>query len=117
LTNSIVDDLHMHSERFVEIPGMRGLRLARVAQSDGRTLEVVEGQKGVVIPAMQHPAAEHGRVLKGRIRFMQDGVVRELKMGDTWNVKAGAAQGPHVILEDDTRVALLRDGKSAFDVV
>jgi quercetin dioxygenase-like cupin family protein len=92
---------------FVEIPGMRGLRVSR-EEKDGQTLEVVEGQRGVIIPAMMHTTGESGRVLAGSLRFMQDGVVRELHAGDRWEVAPGAAQGPHVFLEDNTRVALLR---------
>jgi quercetin dioxygenase-like cupin family protein len=104
------------SHRFVEIPGLRGLRLARVGrQPDGRTLDVVQCAAGVVIPMLHHPSAEHGRVLSGRLRFMKDGVVHEFGPGDTWDVAADEAQGPHVVLEDNTRIALLRDGKSAFD--
>jgi quercetin dioxygenase-like cupin family protein len=102
--------------RFVEIPGLRGLRIARVGrQPDGRTLELVQCAAGIVIPMLHHPSAERGRVLAGRLRFMKDGVVREYGPGDTWDVAAGEAQGPHVVLEDNTRIALLRDGKSAFD--
>jgi mannose-6-phosphate isomerase-like protein (cupin superfamily) len=102
--------------RFDEIPGLRGIRVARVGrQDDGRTLEIVEGAAGVVIPMLHHPSAEHGRVLRGRVRFMKDGVVRDLGPGDTWDVAADEAQGPHVILDDLTRIALLRDGHSAFD--
>jgi quercetin dioxygenase-like cupin family protein len=102
---------------FVEIPGLRGVRIARVGQqADGRTLEIVEGSAGVVIPMLHHPSAEHGRVLRGRLRFMKDGVVREYGPGDTWDVAANEAQGPHVIVDDNTRIALLRDGRSAFDL-
>lgn len=101
-------------EAFAEVPGMRGLRIARVGQADGKTLEVIEGVKGVVIPHMQNPGAEKGRVLEGKIQFMQDGVGRVLKAGDTWEVAANASQGPHIFLEA-SRVAILRDGKSAFD--
>lgn len=103
-------------EAFVEFPGMRGLRIARVGQADGKTLEIIEGVKDVIIPAMQHPGAEQGRVLSGAIRFMQEGTGRTLRAGDVWSVEAGAPQGPHVFLENDTRVAILRDGKSALDV-
>lgn len=110
-------DLDLHPGRFVELPGMRGLRLARLGQHLGQTLEVLEAAHGVVVPALTHPSAETGRVLSGSIRFMQDGVVRDLKTGDTWHVEAGRPQGPHVVLEDGTRVAILRDGKSALDVV
>ena len=102
--------------QLTDVPGMRGLRIARIGQADGRTLEVVEAVKGVIIPAMQHPSSERGRVLAGAIRFMRDGVVVELRTGDTWEVPAGAHQGPHVVLDDDTRVAILRDGKSSLDV-
>jgi quercetin dioxygenase-like cupin family protein len=117
---SFVDELILDDHAFVEIPGLRGLRVARLtaaADGSGRTLEVIEGAKGVIIPAMTHPSAEHGKVVSGSLRFMREGVVRTLSPGDTWEVAAGAHQGPHVILEDGTRVAVLRDGKSAFDVV
>jgi mannose-6-phosphate isomerase-like protein (cupin superfamily) len=114
---SLVDDLVLHPERFAEVPGLRGLRIARMASAQGRTLEILEAQGGVVIPALTHPSAESGRVLSGRVRFMQDGAVRELCAGDTWRVEAGVSQGPHVVLEDGTRIALLREGRSAFDVV
>ncbi len=103
---------------FVELNGLRGLRIARLGtQDDGRTLEVVEGIRGVVIPVLTHPSAEHGRVLTGRIRFMQDGNVVDLGPGDRWEVKANKSQGPHLILENNTQVAILRDGKSALDAV
>ena len=102
---------------FVDIPGLRGLRVARLGQRDGKSLEIIDASKGVIIPAMLHPSHESGRVLSGSLKFMQDGVVRVLGAGDTWEVEANRAQGPHVVLEDGTRVAVLRDGKSAFDVV
>lgn len=103
-------------DQFVELTGLRGLRIARLGrQADGRTLDVIEGVRGVVIPAMAHPSAEHGRVLAGRVRFMKAGVITDLVPGDRWDVAAGETQGPHIILDNDTQVALLRDGKSAFD--
>jgi len=102
---------------FVEIPGMRGLRVARIGQVNGRTLEVIEAAHGVIIPALTHPSGESGKVLAGSLRFMQDGVVRILKTGDTWRVEANKSQGPHVVVEDGTRVAVLRDGRSALDIV
>ena len=105
-----VDDLH-----FTDIPGLRGLRLARVGQSDGKTLDVIEGAEHVVIPAMTHPSGESGRVVQGSLRFMREGVVTVLHAGDTWRVEANEHQGPHVVLENGTRIALLRDGASAFD--
>ncbi len=110
--------LDVPSSSFVELPGLRGLRIARLGrQEDGRTLEVVEAVRGVVIPALTHPSSEQGRVLSGRIRFMQAGNVVDLGPGDRWEVKANIAQGPHLVLENDTRVAILRDGRSALDVV
>lgn len=110
--------MQIPASSFVELSGMRGLRIARLGrQEDGRTLEVVEGVRGVVIPLLTHPSAEHGRVLSGRIRFMQDGVVTDLGPGDRWEVKANKSQGPHLVLENDTRVAILRDGSSALDIV
>lgn len=115
---SIVSNLDVPSSSFVELPNMRGLRIARLGcQQDGRTLEVIDAVRGVVIPALTHPSAEHGCVLCGRIRFMQDGVVTDLGPGDRWEVKAHQGQGPHLVLENDTRVAILRDGRSALDVV
>lgn len=102
---------------FHSIPGVPGLRLAHLGhQQDGRTLEVVEGMAGVILPAMTQPSAEHGRVLRGSVRFMQDGVVRDLVAGDAWDLPAETAQGPHVFLEDGTQVAILRDGRSSFDL-
>ena len=103
-------------ESFVEVPGMRGLRIARVGQADGTTLEIVDAVKGVVIPAMTHPSAEQGRVLSGSLRFFQGESTRVLNEGDTWDLDANVAQGPHVVLEDNTRVAILRKGRSALDV-
>lgn len=103
-------------ESFVEVPGMRGLRIARVGQADGNTLEIVDAVKGVVIPAMTHPSSEKGRVLSGSLRFFQGEDTRVLKEGDTWEVAANTGQGPHVVLEDNTRVAILRNGKSALDL-
>jgi quercetin dioxygenase-like cupin family protein len=107
----------MENAAFVEIPGLRGLRVARLGQRAGKSLEMIDASKGVIIPALTHPSAEVGRVLSGSLKFMQDGVVKILKAGDTWKVDANHAQGPHVVLEDGTRVAILRDGKSALDVV
>ncbi len=101
-------------EAFVEIPSLRGLRLARIGQADGKTLEVIEAVKDVVIPALTHPSAEKGRVLSGSLRFGQDGGFRVLHAGDTWEVAAGTAQGPHIVLENDTCVIILRDGESAL---
>lgn len=115
--SSALVDLDLHPDRFAEIPGLRGLRIARLGQYAGKTLEVLEAAKGVVVPALTHPSAERGRVLSGCLRFMQDGVVRDLKAGDSWSVEAGRMQGPHLVLEDGTRVAILRDGRSALDVV
>lgn len=113
---SVVDDLIIHDAAFEEIPGLRGLRLARLGrQKDGKTLDVIEGAEHVVIPAMTHPSAESGRVLQGTLRFMREGVVKVMRRGDTWRVEAGEHQGPHVVLENGTRIALLRDGRSAFD--
>ncbi len=109
--------MHVENNAFVEIPGMRGLRIARLGQVDGKTLEVIEAAQGVIIPALTHPSEENGKVLSGSLRFMRDGVVRVLKQGDTWHVEANRSQGPHVVLEDGTRVAILRQGRSAFDVV
>ena len=110
-------DIDIHPALFVEIPGLRGIKVARVVQADGRTLEVIDAVHGTIIPALAHPSAETACVLSGSVRFMQDGVVRELHAGDRWTVEANRSQGPHVILEDGTRIAILRDGKSSFDVV
>ena len=103
-------------DSFVELPGMRGLRIAQVGQADGKTLEVIEAVKDVVIPAMTHPSGEKGRVLSGRIRFSREGSWKVLQEGDTWEVGAEQPQGPHIVLSDHVRVAILRDGKSAFDL-
>ena len=101
-------------EAFTELPGMRGLRIARVGQADGKTLEVIDGVKGVVIPHMQSPGGEKGRVLEGKIQFTQDGTSRVLSAGDTWEVGPMTPQGPHIFLAP-SRVVILREGKSAFD--
>lgn len=100
---------------FVELPGLRGLRLARVGQADGTTLEVVEASKGVVIPAMQHPGRERARLLSGALRFMQGGKMRDYRAGDEWVVEGGTSQGPHVVMADGTKIVVLREGRSAFD--
>ncbi|MCP4501619.1 MAG: cupin domain-containing protein [Deltaproteobacteria bacterium] len=104
------------NEAFIEMPGMRGLRIARLGQADGRTLEIVEAVKGVIIPAMTHPGLEKGRVLEGSLHFFVEGSMRELKKGDVWEVPAGQHQGPHVVQEDGTKVAILRDGDSSHDM-
>lgn len=101
-------------EAFMELPGMRGLRLARLGQADGKTLEVIEGVKGVVIPMLHHPGGEKGRVLTGKLRIVVGGAARIVSKGDTWEVPGGTEQGPHMFL-DDSRVIILRDGKSAYD--
>ena len=49
-----LDELHLHDEAFSEIPGMRGLRVARIGQHNGSTLEVVEAQHGVLILSLIH---------------------------------------------------------------
>jgi len=102
-------------EDFIEVPGMRGLRLARLGQADGRTLELVEAVKDMVIPAMTHPGSEKGRVLSGALRFMKAGEVSVYREGDEWTVAANETQGPHVVIESGTRILLLRDGPHAFD--
>lgn len=102
-------------EAFMEMPGMRGLRIARVGQADGKTLEVIEGVKGVVIPMMHHPGGEKGRMLSGKLRLFVAGASRVVEQGDTWDVPGGTEQGPHVFLAD-SRVVILREGKSAYDV-
>ena len=112
---SVVDDLLLQDAAFSEIPGLRGLKVARLGQRDGKTLEVIEAAKGVVIPAMTHPSGESGRVLQGSLRFTRAGIMDVMHAGATWRVEANQSQGPHVSLEDGTRVAILRDGKSAFD--
>lgn len=101
-------------EAFVEMPGMRGIRVARVAASDGRSLEYIEATKDMVLPAMTHPSREEGRVLSGKILFMQEGHSRMLQTGDTWTVEADQHQGPHVVVED-ALVAVFHHGKSAYD--
>ncbi len=104
------------AEAFIEMPGMRGLRIARLGQADGKTLEIVEAVKGVIIPAMTHPGSEKGRVLEGALHFFVEGKMRELAKGDVWEVPAGQHQGPHVVQVDGTKVAILREGGSALDV-
>lgn len=103
------------SDKFIDFPGMRGLRFARLGEAEGKTLEVIEGEKDVVIPAMTHPSAEKGRVLSGSLRFMKNGSIQILKKGDVWSVAADEMQGPHIILENGTMVAIFREGKSALD--
>jgi co-chaperonin GroES (HSP10) len=100
---------------WVEIPGMRGLSVARMAQSDGTTVEVLSAVKGVVIPAMETPSSERGKVIAGSLRYMRDGEVLDLKAGDGWEIGANQSHGPHVVLEDGTRIAILRNGRGAFD--
>jgi quercetin dioxygenase-like cupin family protein len=92
------------------------LRVHREARG-GKVLETIEAAKGTVMPHVVHPSAEEGRVLRGRIRFMQNGTVRDMVAGDTWTVSANEAQGPHIVLDDGTAVAILRHGSSAFDLV
>lgn len=101
-------------DAFQEIPHLRGLRVARVSEQDGRTLEVLRAVKGVVIPTLVHPAAEQGKILEGAIRFVQNGESKVLSKGDTWSAEAGESQGPHMVLEHDTCVAILRNGPSAL---
>jgi len=101
-------------EAFIEIPSLRGLRIARIGQADGQTLEVIEAVKDLIIPMMTHPSSEKGRVLNGALRFVTGNDVRVLSTGDTWELDAHTAQGPHVVLDDDTRVVILRNGESAL---
>ncbi len=103
------------SSAFVEVPGLRGLRIARVGQKDGTTLEVVQAVKGVVVPATTHPGSERGRVVSGALRFMQDGVITDLRAGEGWETAANEGQGPHLVLEDGTCVVVIRDGRSGYD--
>jgi anti-sigma factor ChrR (cupin superfamily) len=100
---------------YVEVPGLPGLRIARVGQNDGTTLEVVQAVKGVVVPATTHPGTERGRVVSGALRFMQDGRVTDLRAGDGWETAANEGQGPHVVLEDGTCIVVIRDGRSGYD--
>jgi hypothetical protein len=99
---------------FTEVPGMRGLRIARVGQADGKTLEVIEAVKGVVIPVVKNPGAERGRLLDGKLQLTLGGRTEILEAGATWEVGALQEQGPHVFLEP-SRVVILRSGKSAYD--
>jgi quercetin dioxygenase-like cupin family protein len=101
---------------FTDFPGMRGLRIAEVAHADGKSLQIVEAVAGVVIPMATHPSSEKGKVLSGKIRFVIAGEGKVLEPGDVWEVPANTPQGPHTSLEDGTKVAILRDGKSAYDV-
>lgn len=110
----MIENLAMPPESaFVELPGMRGLRIARVGQADGKTLEIVEAVAGVVIPMQHHDGDERGRVLAGALQFVENGVARKLTAGDSWHVEAGTDQGPHMVLEDGTKVAVLRSASAA----
>jgi mannose-6-phosphate isomerase-like protein (cupin superfamily) len=100
---------------FVDVPGMPGVRIATVGEGDGSTLEFVQAVKGAVVPAMHQTGKQRLRVLSGALRFMQDGALRELRAGDLVEIDAGESHGPHVVLEDGTRLLLLREGASAFD--
>ncbi len=108
-STTVVEQLHLHGDRFVEVAGLPGLRIARLGEQDGRTLDVVEAPRGAVIPASVQPCGERGRVLQGCVRFMRDGVVTDLHRGDTWAVSAHTAHGPHVVLQDNTRMVVLRE--------
>jgi hypothetical protein len=106
---------HMPPEdAFMELPGMRGLRMARVGQGEGKTLDVIDAVKGVVIPVLHNVGGERGRVLWGKLRLVIGSETLELGEGETWEVPAGVEQGPHVVMED-ARVVVLREGASGFD--
>lgn len=102
------------ADAFVELPGMRGLRVARVGHADGKTLEVIDAVKGVVIPARTNPGREQGKVISGSLRFVRGQEATVLEAGDGWDVPGGEAQGPHLVLEENTRVVILRDGDAAL---
>jgi quercetin dioxygenase-like cupin family protein len=101
---------------YTDFPGMRGLRIARVVQADGKSLEFVDAVEGVVIPMATHPSSEKGKVLSGKIRFVINGEGKVLNAGDVWEVPANTPQGPHTALDGGARVAILRAGKSAYDI-
>ncbi len=99
---------------FTEVPGLRGIKVARIGASGERVLEVIAGVTDAVIPVRTCSGREQGRVLSGRLRFMREGEITELRPGDRWDIPGGEPQGPHVVLEPDTRVLVLRDGDSAL---
>ena len=99
---------------FVEVPGLRGIKIARVGSSANTVLEVIAGVKDAVIPLRTCEGREQGKVLSGGLRFMREGEITELRTGDRWDIPAGEPQGPHVVLDTDTRVLVLREGEAAL---
>jgi hypothetical protein len=99
---------------FVEVPGLRGIKVARIGSAGDKTLEVIAGVKNAVIPMRTCEGREQGRVLSGSLRFMREGEITELRPGDRWDIPGGEHQGPHVVLEPDTRVLVLREGEAAL---
>lgn len=99
---------------FMEVPGLRGIRVARIGRAGDKVLEVIAGVKDAVIPMRTCDGREQGRVLSGSLRFMREGEITALRPGDRWDIPAGEPQGPHVVLEPDTRVLVLREGEAAL---
>lgn len=94
---------------YVDVPGMPGVRVATLGK-DGNTLQFVQAVKGAVVPAMHESGKQRLRVMAGALRFMQDGALRDLRAGDQVEIDAGEEHGPHVVLEDGTRLLVLREG-------
>lgn len=99
-------------EAFIEVPGMRGLRIAELGSSEGKSLQVLEAVKGVIIPRMVSESIERVRVLEGRVQFHDGRGACVLGPGDVREVPAGEAHGPHIFLEP-SRLAILRDDAAA----
>ncbi len=58
---------------------------------DRTTLIEVTLAEGAVVPAHTHPQEQSGYVVRGRVRFVIDGEVRELRAGDGYLVPGGAS--------------------------
>ena len=101
-------------DAFNEVPGLRGIKVARIGSAGGKVLEVIAGVKDAVIPVRTCEGREQGRVLSGGLRFMREGEITQLRPGDRWDIPGGEPQGPHVVLEADTRVLVLREGETAL---
>ena len=114
LNLNLDEDAALAGAAFAEIPGLRGIRVAELGAAGGKTLQIIEGVKDAIIPMRTCEGREQGRVLRGGLRFMRDGHVSDLNSGDRWDIPAGATQGPHVVLEAQTRVLVLREGDAAL---
>lgn len=100
-------------DAYIEVPGMRGLRIAELGRSGGKSLRVLEAVKGVVIPRMVSEGLERVRVLEGRVQFHDGRGACVLAAGDVREVSAGEAHGPHIFLES-SRLAILREDAPAL---